>query len=392
MIARVRKVRLVALTAVLAWAAAMVACGSQELAAASFGGPDSGRGDAGSADGSAFGDAGASPPPFESGVFFVHAAAFPAFRVCFSGSPDELPMPSRDVMPEANVAGVDVGSIVRLDPIGGPLGHALLFEESALRVFYPTATGAGPTCAELLGASNPPPSIDLGELDVDVRSGVHVLALTGCRSASDDPVASKARCGASWDAAKGNLAFVHTEIPVQGGRGDDQHLPVQVLQLSSALEGLAGDRAIGVAFGELTPDGGPAAEPFVDDVPFGSPAPSAPAVLPFDGLDTAAYASRGFLLTLGAPGSAGGGGGDAAAPDAGARELVLAQSLADVQRLSDPSFIPSAWYAAGSSYVLLLVGDPAPALADGGPDTDSRRALHFLSVPLADLTAEAGAL
>jgi hypothetical protein len=99
------------------------------------------------------------------------------------------------------------------------------------------------------------------------------------------------------------------------------------------------------------------------------------------------------FVTLGAPiigdgGSEAGTTSDAGA-DAGPREVLVRQSLADIQKLSSPRSLPADWFSVTSSYVLLSVGDPDPRLGDGGPDSDPRHALHLLAIPLA--TPDAGA-
>src|SRR5947209_3740033 len=55
-----------------------------------------------------------------SGVVLVHAAAFPPFRLCFANQLAKQPQPDRQVMPEANVVGVEQGSLIRLDPLDAP--------------------------------------------------------------------------------------------------------------------------------------------------------------------------------------------------------------------------------------------------------------------------------
>ena len=77
---------------------------------------------------------------------------------------------------------------------------------------------------------------------------------------------------------------------------------------------------------------------------------------------------------------------DAGTPDASG-QLVIAQSLQDIQQRSASRSLPSDWFAVASSYVLLSVGDTKPVLVDGGPDDDPRRALHLLAIPLAAVDA-----
>src|SRR5690349_20110352 len=94
-------------------AAAVIACGSGDDATTAFGGSDA-----------SFSDSGFVVPTSDagfaatvSGVVLLHAAAFPAFRVCFENYPDLAPQPDTTTMPEANLVGVEVGSLVRIAPL-----------------------------------------------------------------------------------------------------------------------------------------------------------------------------------------------------------------------------------------------------------------------------------
>ena len=70
---------------------------------------------------------------------------------------------------------------------------------------------------------------------------------------------------------------------------------------------------------------------------------------------------------------------------------ALDESLADIQKSSSPRDIPPSYYATASNYALLVLGDPNAKLADGGPDTDDRRALHVLAVPVVEPKSDGGA-
>jgi hypothetical protein len=363
----------------LALLAAGMACGSADFAS---GGSNP------SSDGGASRDAGASfPPASDAGVapipvdavVLVHGAQFPPFRLCFEGALNEQPTPSAELMPSSNVVGLDVGSAVVLPPKRGRLGKAFLFEESKLRAFYPPGK-TGPSCDALLGASSPAQGKLVGDLQDDLSSGVHLVVLTGCRSLAEDIAATPARCGKDWLPTAGNLAL--RTVAIQAfARPAPSSLPVQALLASTAIEGAAAGRAIGLSFGGIADGGGDDAgaigAPFVDRLALFVPAPSLPYPITYDPSDTAAYASRGFAMSYGAPVDGGADGGDA-----GPRETVLTQSLADVQRFSEPNAVPDDWYAVGASYVLLVVGDPDPRLADGGADPDPRHTAHLLAIPL----------
>lgn len=367
---------------------AVAACNaSSETSGVGVTGPDAGRpGDSGLGDGGVAADAGTGIEA--NAVVLVHAASFPAFRLCFENAGSEQPQPSLDLMPESNVVGVEVGTALRLPPRSEILGKAFVFAEATLRPLY-TATGAGPTCTQLLGAAGTKSAaIAVGEVTASLARGVNALVLAGCRKQAEDPTASAARCGDDWTAAEGNLALHTVPLPAYG-RLDPSKLPVQLLQLSPSLDRSAAGRAVGIAVGPLDAGAASSPVPLVEGAaPFGVPVPSPPVQLPYAPADLAAFASTGVFVTLGGPVD------EAGAPvttttDAGAREIVLAQSLADIQRRSSPRSVPPEWFATASSFVVLSVGDLDPRAADGGPDGDPRRALHLLAIPLS--TPDAGA-
>ncbi len=378
-----RKLTFCVLIAALAGGAvlAIVACSSSVLDSSSYPYQD------GSTDG-AFADGGPSALPGApqlavNGLVLVHAASFPAFRVCFENAQQDRPAPSTDVMPESNVVGVDVGTAVRLPAHPGVLGRAFVFPEISLRGLYPAFGGAGigPTCSQLL-LSNKGDATEVADISDDLSSGVHALILQGCRAAAADGAASTQRCGDDWTPSKGNLRL--TDVPLLAflRRRDMGGLPVQVLQLSPGLARKSAGRALGIGFGALDREGGAPPAPFIEGaVPFGKPVPNPPALLDYSSADLRAFATKGVFLTMGAPLN------DAGLPtDAGAngpREVVLSQSLEDIQRRSASRSLPPDWFAVASSYVVLSVGDPDPRLVDGGPDDDARRALHLLAIPLA---------
>ena len=340
-----------------------------------------------------FADGGAPPLIDVNGIVLVHAASFPAFRVCFDGASTEPPTPSADLLPESNVVGVEVGAAVRLPPHGGILGRAYVFPELGLRQYYPN--GVGPSCAQLLNATGEAAAVDVGTVDTDLTRGVHLLVLGGCLGTAKDPVASKERCGEDWDATKGNLSLSTISLKAYARQGDSR-LPVQLMQLSRALDRRAAGRALGIAFGSL--DGGTEPRPFVEGaVPFGEVFPSSPAILDYAASDNGSYATSGVFVTLGPDLDDAGlpieaeGGADGGADASSGREVLFTQSLADLQKRSAPRSLPMDWFAVRSSYLLLSLGDTDPRLGDGGVDDDPRRALHLLAIPLADpATNDAG--
>lgn len=386
--------KLVVAAGSLSAVALAVACGSADLSGFAADRDGGGAGDAAGEFPSS--DAGSTAIPVDA-IVLVHAAAFPAFRLCFEGRPADQPTPSADLMPSSNVVGLEVGGAVLLPAAEGPLGRAFLFDERTLRPFYPPGK-PGPTCDALLGGNFPDKGVPVGDLQEDLAHGVHLLVLTGCRPTSSDVSATPARCGPDWTPLGGNLAL--KTIAVEAfARPRPSELPVQALLLSSAIAGAASGRAIGVAFGDVADDGGSLAghgaarTTIAADLAPYQPAPSAPIALVYDPSDVAAYASRGFVVSFAGGRDAGadaGGGADGGA-DAGAAQILFTQSLADVQRRSEPNAVPQTWYALGASYVLLALGDPDPRLPDGGADPDPGRAPHLLAMPLSAPDAGADA-
>jgi hypothetical protein len=350
------------------------ACGSSDESAFANGAPDERGSDASAgepADNGAFG-AGKDVGLTDNAVILVHAAKSQPYRLCFASELDRRPLPDSQVMPEANVVGVEVGSAVRLPPLRGKPGDVYLFDEPLIRAYYPS--GKGPTCSNLL-SSKPTAqlAIKLGAIDSDFSTGVHLLALTGC--AANTPVAtySTDECGADWTPAKGNLALKELELGATP-RSSSSVLPTQVINLSQALETeRAAKGSVSVTFGPLV---GTTPKPVTvaTDLPlFGKPAPAVS--LPFD-LDAATvYDTLGFQVRVT--------GGDAGT------ETVLSQSLLEVQRLSSPRDVPTSFYSVASSYVLLVLGDPT--LPDGGREADNLKSLHLVAIPVVEPKADAGA-
>jgi hypothetical protein len=361
-----------------------VACSSLDDASASRlgeGGLLDGGGDASA---SPFADA-AGAQLSANGIVLVHAASFPAFRICFEGALDERPLPSTDVMPESNVVGVDVGTAVRLPPHDGILGKAFVFPELALRPLYPAfgGFGVGPTCDQLFKGANKSDATAVGEITSDVSSGVHAFVLQGCRPLALDPQGSTARCGDDWTPGAGNLHLSDLRLTAYVRSAGMAGLPIQILQLSPALARMSAGRALGIGFGPLDSEGGAPPAPFIEGaVPFGMPVPNPPAVLAYTASDLASYATSGVFVTMG-PALDDAGAMIDAGPEGGTREIVLTQSLEDIQRRSASRALPPDWFAVASSYVVVSVGEPNPRLADSGPDPDERRALHLLAIPLA---------
>lgn len=317
------------------------------------------------------------PDLVTDGVLLVHAASLPPLRLCFGERGSEQPVPLDVIMPESNVVGLDVGSVVRLPNITGPLGQVVGFPEESLR-------GSTRPCRQLVEDSElGPVSHRLGTLDADLSQDLHLVALTGCERLADDPSASKERCGPSWDEAAGNLRLVVTELQPRR-RSSPSSIAVQLVQLSGALDhalGPNGYLGLGVQSGNAPPS-----IVLAERVPFGVPHPAEPAEVrlpPFSATDggAAAFGETNLVLQV----ARGEVGAPPAFPTDGGSigETVLTQSLAETQRLTLPSALPPDFFATVSSFVLLSVGELAPKseLPDAG--RDPRTLLHLLAVPLA---------
>jgi hypothetical protein len=319
--------------------------------------------------------------PVDNAVILVHAAKSQSFRLCFEKEPDRRPQPDSDVMPEANVVGVEVGAAVRLGPLSGAPGMVYLFDEPLIRAFYPAFGGAGqgPTCKNLLAD----PSLSqiaqpLGTITTDLSHGVHLVVVRGCPRDTTTVKHSVTECGASWTSGAGNLGVA--EITLAGAqRPSPGLLPAQVVNLSQPLEGARGTKSVVVSFGDLLTAGAPVTPVATNPPVFGNADPSLPASLSYDANDQAIYASFGFRVSL-----------QAASGQPAGSTTLLDESLARIQSLSSPRDVPPSYYAAASNYALLLLGDPNAKLADGGVDSDDRRNLHFLAVPVIEPKTDAG--
>lgn len=350
------------------------ACSSMENSAFDRGPDDGSAADAGSPF-PGYGDSGAPSGAFPTGVIIVHAAAFPSFRLCFSNHMEMVPQPDSRVMPQANVVGVDIGSFVRIDPLDTP-GTVFVIREAAARQENPADKPK--TCRQLLGKVDVDAGTTTGgsleiydylmatSIDEPIgREGVSVLAVTGCGTATnlEDIGASNANCAKPYDAAKGNLEARVFRLPSYPRNSGDVPLPVQLYQLSPELAALDADGGtLRVEYGALDPDAGATDS---TEIPLGGLYEGgAIAHLPLDqGADLKTYGQFGFRVTT-----------------SGA--FSTEQSLASVQDFSSPLDVPNSFYAAASSFALLLVGDPNHTPAS--PKYNPRRAVHFLAVPVVD--------
>lgn len=172
--------------------------------------------------------------PSASGVVLVHAAAFPAFRLCFENMPELKPQPDSKIMPQANVVGVEVGSVVRLDPMKAP-GRIYVMNERDVRT-------NDFTCGELLDDPSKKLVVDkdyhvANEIDHPLGEGrVDVLAITGCggKAFLNYLETDETNCdeGASrkWDVTKGNLEARVIPLEPSPVGATESSLPVQLVQ------------------------------------------------------------------------------------------------------------------------------------------------------------------
>ncbi|MBX3223915.1 MAG: hypothetical protein KF795_25605 [Labilithrix sp.] len=364
-----------ALAATAATVLAVVACGDDSLfgadgrdgAAGADAGSQSPDAGLGGVDGEAVGSA--------SGVVIVHAAAFPAFRLCFEHYPELPPQPDRVVMPEANVVGVEVGSVVRIAPLTRPPGKVFVIAQRKVAAAPAETTQS---CGELLDPAALLANSDYyeaGELTTPLGvENVSLLAIAGCGGLSylNALGVPASDCGAGYDGVYGSLE-AKTLALLPSIVATERSLPVQIVHLSTLLDDsrATGER-LEVTFGAFEDAGAGALEQSVAvDPPLFDP--SAPVTLSLDQTTESMYGTHGFRIARVPEGD-------------GTATFTFDQSLAEVQQLSSPRAVPTTYYLSASNYVLLLLGDPriAPTFADGGtnPTFDRRRAVHLLAVPV----------
>ena len=198
------------------------------------------------------------------------------------------------------------------------------------------------------------------------RGAANVIAIEGCWPTTLDTTASNARCGADWTTAGGNL-HVHVMTPSAPTISTPPQLHVQAAQLSVALAQLAGDAGdAGAVISFGMQDAGDAAAVIASLPGLDALEPAYPVALTLPpGL--ASYGTVGFAVD--APGADGGG-------------LHLWTSLAEAQRLVDPTQDPTQFFGGSQTYVVAVVGDPASADTTVG-GASAGEALHLLVVPAA---------
>jgi hypothetical protein len=284
-------------------------------------------------------------------------------------------------MPEANVVGVEQGSIVRIDPLTKAPGRIIVVREKDWRghderkcseIFSVgadgTITGQDLDVGTAFRVTEPvaqPVGVSQAELLVIHGCGVQNTLDTLDQVAAGE--ASSERCGAGWTAAKGNIGAKTMPLQASFATPTDKLIPAQLINAAPAIEALKGSAT--VTFGESGKPG--------RNLGLG-PTFQAGAQLELDVNQTvlASYATLGFDVAV----------------KVGTDTVTATQTLADVQSLSAPSETPSHYYRSASNYALLLLGDPThkPTLDGGGdnPAYNPRRALHILAVPVLDPTKQ----
>ena len=214
-------------------------------------------------------------------------------------------------------------------------------------------------------------------------SQVSVLAITGCGSQSFlGPLGlNEERCGDGWDIPSGNLEAKVIDLSTTTEGATATTLPVQLFQMSRALDTFKGDAGkLEVTFGELGSGNAPLDQTVSTGELFTGGTQTALSLDQSNQSAPAVYGSFGFRVTVTSP----------------AEKVTTDQSLAAVQELSAPRELPTDYYRAASNYALLLLGNPThkPTYADGGanPLYNPRQSVHLLAVPVLDpAKADAGA-
>ncbi len=386
---RARTKSLIALCLVAAVGlAGVVACGADSASA--FDGPPSALQDGGGSfgDGSFTSPDAGEPVGAASGVVILHAAAFPAFRLCFENFPNLAPQPDNTVMPQANVVGVEVGSIVRIAPLDKPPGKVYVFDRRTFKQDSPTRS-----CKSLLSSGDVTKDVQYHEAgSINEPLGVNhvdVLAVTGCGDGArlTELGFSTSDCD-DWNTTKAVQGDLHVrQLPLFPSiAASATSVPVQLIHMSELLEKQRGANIIDVTFGAFdagaVDGGGGGLGQVVATNPnlFDASAPPVKLMVDQSEENVGVYGDHGFRITL-------------RPADGGAPSFEVDQSLAEVQELSAPATLPTTYYLAASNYVLLLLGDPRlRRFPDGGasPSYDPRLAVHLLAVPVKEATPDAG--
>ena len=307
-------------------------------------------------------------------MILVHAASFPSFRLCFANKLSQAPVPDTKILPESNVVGVETGGFIRLPSMDAP-GTIYVIDERVVR----NQTG---TCDRLInqGILHEGNDYDVIQGDVDASAplarrlgdnGVDVIAVTGCASSItlENLGVDKSRCGTGYVANDGTLKATVTTLQRAPTGVTSSTLPVQLYQLSTAVEALAAaaDGPLTVSFGPLGSGVGSLGQELGIAPIFEADAQT---TLDFDQTSESVYGTHGFRIKVGA--------------------VTVDQSLATVQEFSSSNELPTTYNGLASNYALLLLGDPTYPADAGAAST--HLGMHHLAAPVLDPTAnDAGA-
>ncbi len=330
----------------------------------------------------------AATPVGAGSVVLVHASRnLPAFRACFAGFTQTLPLPDDKIMPNANVVGVDVGTAVhigKLDALGSsqadasvavydageagasaPLsGDLSIIEEKLARQFFPQGTDpkTWPNCQALT---------QVLKQNGYEGHGLYTLTDTPLKTPNDmyatfvivkgcvpDPVLTTKECGAGFTAAKGNLSFDTLEVTAEDGTDFD-------------FKGVTASPAVadGTVLSFYPTNTSTAS---TTPLPIKASAVSSAVTSTLPTTDTG-YTTATFELR----------------DPTNMNALLLQQTLAAIQARSAPRDLPAEFFGLRSTFVLFAIGDPAVV------DKTAPTALHLLAIPVQDpgkIDPDSGAL
>lgn len=319
--------------------------------------------------------------PTSDGVLIVHAANFSSLRLCFSNHMDLPPQPDSKVMPQANVVGVEIGSVVRIDPIEDAGDIYVLRERDARTLPGDTVK----KCSDYIhhnkqGGDDGSMIEGGGYVKAATKDGkplgaigvkqAEVIAIAGCGSklmlqALDQVGPSNvdsSACGTGWNADTGNMTVSVVPLRASVDQPTDTSIPIQLYNMAPAVDNLNG--SLQVTFGETGKEQDLALAKTFEEGKVAS--------LNVDQKNEASYGKQAFNVKA----------------TLGVDTVTATQTLADVQHLSSPTDNPTTYYRSASNYALLVLGNPGhkAKLANGDPNPafNPLRTLHILAVPVLD--------
>ena len=169
-------------------------------------------------------------------LVLVHAAAFPAFRMCFEGAPtifrSRASISCRTRTSSASTSAPQCASRrARRCSVVRSCSPRRSSARSIPRSAVPVRRARSSSRQRHQAVA---PSTSASVTDERLERRARARARRAAAPRRINPIASKARCGADWDAATGNLAL-QTLTLMAYARAGDTRLPVQLSQLSPAL-------------------------------------------------------------------------------------------------------------------------------------------------------------